>query len=291
MKISKQEQIFIIIFIVAAIIGVGFFVFVLPNFNNIEVNNKNLTNTKNQYAELQKKLEHEATIDAEIDAAYEEGKNLADSFYDDLTTYEADEIMRQFLAKAKDVKIDGLSISPFATSTLSISVFRPTEVTYPLKDFANTVVTQEEEEIDFTKLTPRERLMHLKKGIATLLAATQPITVGNIEVSFTAKSDKLENLHELSDILNEGIYDENIKDKNGNPQRKATYMRNVEFEMPYKSGEAEAENGNTSGNDQNTQGNTDNKSDVEMEYSMTFTVNLFCIKPVANPNPNAVQAQ
>ena len=53
MKISKQEQIFIIIFIVAAIIGVGFFVFILPNFNNIEVNNKNLASAKTKYAELQ----------------------------------------------------------------------------------------------------------------------------------------------------------------------------------------------------------------------------------------------
>ncbi len=293
MKISKQEQIFIIIFIVAAILGVGFFVFVLPNFNNIEVNNKNLTSAKNQYAELKSKLDtREPVIDSEIDAAYEEGKNLADSFYNDLTTYEADEIMRQFIAKGKDIKIDGLSISPFATSTLSISVFKPTEVTYPLKDFANTVVVQKEENIDYTKLTPRERLMLLKSATATLLAATQPITVGSIEVSFTAKSDKLENLHELVDILNEGIYDENIKDKDGKPQRKATYMRNVEFEMPYKSSENNAGNGDTSDNNQNAQGNNNNNnnSDVEMEFGMNFTVSFFCIKPVANPNPTGAQA-
>lgn len=293
MKISKQEQIFIIIFIVAAIVGVGFFVFVLPNFNNIEVNNKNLTNTKNQYTELENKLkDREPKINGEIDAAYEEGKNLADSFYNDLTTYEADEIMRQFLAKATDVKIDGLSIAPFATSTLSISVFKPTEVTYPLKDFANTVVQEEEELVDITKLTPREKIMYLKSINAALLSIEQPVTVGSIEVAFTAKSDKLENLHELVDILNEGIYDENIKDKDGNPQRKATYMKSVEFEMPYKSGVEENKDSNTStDNDQNTQGgNNNNNSDVEMEYGMNFTVSFLCIKPVANPNLSGTEA-
>lgn len=290
MKISKQEQIFIIIFIVAAIIGVGFFIFVLPNFNNIEVNNKNLTSAKDQYAELKSKLDtREPVIDGEIDAAYEEGKNLADSFYNDLTTYEADEIMRQFLAKGKDIKIDGLTISQFATSTLSISVFQPTEVTYPLKDFANTVETQEEEEIDYTKLSVREQTMLLKSGISTLLAAAPPITVGNIDVSFTAKSDKLENLHEFVDILNKGVYDENIKDKDGKPQRKATYMRKVDFEMEYKSADADKEDANTS--DTNDQNANNNNKEEETEFTMNFTVSFFCIKPVANPDPDAVQAQ
>jgi hypothetical protein len=292
MKISKQEQIFIIIFIVAAIIGVGFFLLIMPGINNIDVSNKNLESTKAKYAELNKKLEHEATIDAEINAAYEEGKNLADSFYDDLTTYEADEIIRQFIAKGKDIKIDGLAISPFATSTLSISVFRPSEVTYPLKDFANTVVEKEEDVIDaedIKAMSPRERMMYLKSLTASILSLVPPVTVGSIEVSFTAKSDKLENLHELVDILNEGIYDENIKDKNGKPQRKATYMKNVEFEMPYQ---LDAADKNTADNNQNAQGNNGNanNSDVELECSMNFTVSFYCIKPVENPNPDAAQA-
>ncbi len=286
MKISKQEQLFIIIFIVAAIIGVGFFIFVLPNFNNIEVNNKNLTSAKNKYAELQKKLEHEATIDAEIDAAYAEGKNLADSFYDDLTTYEADEIMRQFIARGENITVDGLSISPFSTSTLSISTFTPTEVTYPLKDFANTVVQQEEETLDITKMSKRERLMHLKQITAASLAASESVTVGSITVSFSAHSDKLENLHAFVDLLNEGVYDENIKDKDGKPQRKATYMSSVAFQM--NENEKKEEENQTQTPAEN---NTSDKDKKDQGYSMAFSVQFFCIKPVANPNPTGAQAQ
>ena len=152
MKISKQERIAIICFLVAAILGVGIFVFVLPNFNKIDTNNKQLTAVKQEYSDILKQLEHTSTIDDEISKAYEEGKNLADTFYDDLTPYEADEIMRQFIAtfnkqEGKNITIDGLSISPFATQTLTVSVFRSSEVTYPLKEFANTVVEQPDTDV------------------------------------------------------------------------------------------------------------------------------------------------
>jgi len=146
MKISKQERILIVVFLVAAIIGVGIFVFILPNFNKISDNNKQLASVNKQYADINKQLEHESTIDNEISQAYEDGKNLADKFFNDLTEYEADEIMRKFIANGKDITIDGLTISPFSTQALSVSVFSPTEVTYPLKDFANTVVETPDKE-------------------------------------------------------------------------------------------------------------------------------------------------
>lgn len=80
MKISKQERILIVVFLVAAIVGVGIFVFILPNFNKIGDNNKQLASVKQQYQEILTKLEHESTIDTEISQAYEDGKNLADKF-------------------------------------------------------------------------------------------------------------------------------------------------------------------------------------------------------------------
>ena len=75
MKISKQERIAIICFLVAAILGVGIFVFVLPNFNKIDTNNKQLTAVKQEYSDILKQLEHTSTIDDEISKAYEEGKH------------------------------------------------------------------------------------------------------------------------------------------------------------------------------------------------------------------------
>lgn len=278
MKISKQERILIICFLVAAILGVGIFVFVLPNFNKIDTNNKQLTAVKQQYQEIQNHLKHAETIDEEISKAYEDGKNLADTFYDDLTEYEADEIIRQFITtfnkqEGKNVTIDGLSISPFSTQTLSVSVFNPTEVTYPLKEFANTVVEQPDTDVleEISGMSTRELVMYAKKLKATLLAASEPVTVGSISVSFSVHSDKLQNLHDFVDMLFSGKYDEKLP-------AKATYIGSVDYQMEENDKTTSGENTADSGDKGTTSG--------DKGYSMEITVNLMCIKPVADPFVN-----
>lgn len=270
MKISKQEQILIVVFLVAAILGVGIFVFVLPNFNTIGTNNKQLAAVQSESQELDVHLQHAATIDGEITDAYNEGKDLANKFFDDLTEYEADEIMRKFIAKGKNITIEGLSISPFSTQALSVSVFAPTEVSYPLKDFANTVVeTPEDAQIDLSKLTTRERIMYAKQLQSALLAASEPVSVGSITVSFTAHSDKLQNLHDFADLLYTGKYDDSIKDANGDVLGKAVSISSLTYQMEESKNSGDESTAATNG------------------YAMEFSVNLLCIKPVANPNLNA----
>lgn len=270
MKISKQEQILIAVFLVAAILGVGIFVFVLPNFNTIGTNNKQLAAVQSESQELDVHLQHAATIDGEITDAYNEGKDLANKFFDDLTEYEADEIMRKFIAKGKNITIEGLSISPFSTQALSVSVFAPTEVSYPLKDFANTVVeTPEDAQIDLSKLTTRERIMYAKQLQSALLAASEPVSVGSITVSFTAHSDKLQNLHDFADLLYTGKYDDSIKDANGDVLGKAVSISSLTYQMEESKNSGDESTAATNG------------------YAMEFSVNLLCIKPVANPNLNA----
>ena len=252
MKISKQERILIVVFLVAAIIGVGIFVFILPNFNKIGENNKKLTSVKAEYSDILTKLEHETTIDA-------------DKFFNDLTEYEADEIMRKFISLGKDITIDGLTISPFSTQALSVSIFTPTEVTYPLKDFANTVVeTPADAQTDISKLSQRELVMYAKKLQATLLAASEPVTVGSVTVSFTAHSNKLENLHNFADLLYSGVYEKDGKSK-------AVSISSLSYQM-----EATSSTGTESGEGTAASG----------DLSMEFSVSLLCIQPVADPFAN-----
>lgn len=281
MKISKQERIAIICFLVAAILGVGIFVFVLPNFNKIDTNNKQLTAVKQEYNDIIKHLEHTSTIDDEISKAYEEGKNLADTFYDDLTPYEADEIMRQFIAtfnkqEGKNITIDGLSISPFATQTLTVSVFRSSEVTYPLKEFANTVVEQPDTDVleEISSMNTRELVMYAKKLQATLLAASEPVTVGSITVSFTVHSKKLQDLHDFVDLLFSGKYDDKLP-------AKATYIGSVSYQMEEKEGSADTSDNTAT--DDTTSGSAGTGKD---DFSMSISANLLCIKPVADPFVN-----
>ena len=281
MKISKQERIAIVCFLVAAILGVGIFVFVLPNFNKIDTNNKQLTAVKQEYSDILKQLEHTSTIDDEISKAYEEGKNLADTFYDDLTPYEADEIMRQFIAtfnkqEGKNITIDGLSISPFATQTLTVSVFRSSEVTYPLKEFANTVVEQPDTDVleEISSMNTRELVMYAKKLQATLLAASEPVTVGSITVSFTVHSKKLQDLHDFVDLLFSGKYDDKLP-------AKATYIGSVSYQMEEKEGSTDTSD-NTATDDTMSGSAGTGKDD----FSMSISANLLCIKPVADPFVN-----
>lgn len=281
MKISKQERIAIICFLVAAILGVGIFVFVLPNFNKIDTNNKQLTAVKQEYSDILKQLEHTSTIDDEISKAYEEGKNLADTFYDDLTPYEADEIMRQFIAtfnkqEGKNITIDGLSISPFATQTLTVSVFRSSEVTYPLKEFANTVVEQPDTDVleEISSMNTRELVMYAKKLKATSLAASEPVTVGSITVSFTVHSKKLQDLHDFVDLLFSGKYDDKLP-------AKATYIGSVSYQMEEKEGSADTSDNTAT--DDTTSGSAGTGKD---DFSMSISANLLCIKPVADPFVN-----
>ena len=281
MKISKQERIAIICFLVAAILGVGIFVFVLPNFNKIDTNNKQLTAVKQEYSDILKQLEHTSTIDDEISKAYEEGKNLADTFYDDLTPYEADEIMRQFIAtfnkqEGKNITIDGLSISPFATQTLTVSVFRSSEVTYPLKEFANTVVEQPDTDAleEISSMNTRELVMYAKKLQATLLAASEPVTVGSITVSFTVHSKKLQDLHDFVDLLFSGKYDDKLP-------AKATYIGSVSYQMEEKEGSTDTSDNTAT--DDTTSGSAGTGKD---DFSMSISANLLCIKPVADPFVN-----
>ena len=281
MKISKQERIAIICFLVAAILGVGIFVFVLPNFNKIDTNNKQLTAVKQEYSDILKQLEHTSTIDDEISKAYEEGKNLADTFYDDLTPYEADEIMRQFIAtfnkqEGKNITIDGLSISPFDTQTLTVSVFRSSEVTYPLKEFANTVVEQPDTDVleEISSMNTRELVMYAKKLQATLLAASEPVTVGSITVSFTVHSKKLQDLHDFVDLLFSGKYDDKLP-------AKATYIGSVSYQMEEKEGSTDTSDNTAT--DDTTSGSAGTGKD---DFSMSISANLLCIKPVADPFVN-----
>ena len=281
MEISKEERIAIICFLVAAILGVGIFVFVLPNVNKIDTNNKQLTAVKQEYSDILKQLEHTSTIDDEISKAYEEGKNLADTFYEDLTPYEADEIMRQFIAtfnkqEGKNITIDGLSISPFATQTLTVSVFRSSEVTYPLKEFANTVVEQPDTDVleEISSMNTRELVMYAKKLQATLLAASEPVTVGSITVSFTVHSKKLQDLHDFVDLLFSGKYDDKLP-------AKATYIGSVSYQMEEKEGSTETSDNTAT--DDTTSGSAGTGKD---DFSMSISANLLCIKPVADPFVN-----
>lgn len=135
MKLSSMEKIILAVFLAIVIIAVGVFLLILPEYNKIEPNTQALAAAQAEREQLYDTLAREATIDQEIQDALDDANKFSLNFYEDMTTYEADVLIREIL-EATNMSTDSLSIGDFTTSTLTISDYIETVVNYPLKDYA-----------------------------------------------------------------------------------------------------------------------------------------------------------
>lgn len=137
MNLSKIEKAFVIILVVGIILVGGFILFVKPAYDGIDKAEKRLAGLETEKTNLYAELAREATIDDEVKEAKEAAKELEGAFYPDLTTYEAIEIA---MAHVKESGLDVLSYSAsnLTTYSLNLEVFKPTEVVYDLKTYAQS---------------------------------------------------------------------------------------------------------------------------------------------------------
>ncbi len=135
MKLSSMEKIILAVFLAVVIIAVGVFLLILPEYNKIEPNTQALAAAQAEREQLYDTLAREATIDTEIQDALDDANKFSMNFYEDMTTYEADVLIREIL-EATNMSTDSLSIGDFTTSTLTVSDYVETVVNYPLKDYA-----------------------------------------------------------------------------------------------------------------------------------------------------------
>lgn len=206
MKLSNKEKVILAVFLSIVIIVAGAFVIVVPEYNKIEGNRAELDSVKNQREQLYQTLTREATIDNELKAAADKADKFANYFYDDMTTYEADVMFRQILEEG-GLETKSLSISPFSTSTLTVSEYVQNYVSYPLKEYSGYV---DDRGIDFSQYqlnyddegnivideALQEAMGNKIKDIAkdymnTLLSATTQ-TLGSISASFTVECTRAE---------------------------------------------------------------------------------------------------
>lgn len=196
MKLSNKEKIILAVFLAVVIIVAGIFVIILPEYNKIDGNQKALDAAKAQRQQLYDTLAREDTIDNEIETAIKNANVFSGYFYDDMTTYEADGIVRKILEET-NMKTNSLSIGDFSTSTLTVSEYVETIVTYPLKEYSGFVP---DTGLDFSQysiqydengniIVPDELKDYLKEFINTVLT-TQQQTLGSITVSFTVEGTR-----------------------------------------------------------------------------------------------------
>ncbi|MBD5114211.1 MAG: hypothetical protein HDT46_03285 [Ruminococcaceae bacterium] len=200
MKLSNKEKVILAIFLAIVIMAAGAFLIVVPEYQKIDGNRSSLEAAKSQRDQLYQTLTREATIDEEMKTAAANAETFANYFYDDMTTYEADALFREIIENG-GVKTDTLNLGQFTTSTLTVSEYVETFVTYPLKeysgykddaglsavDFGGLPLQFDEDgnviETEELKAALGEVQDALKEYINTMLSLTSQ-TLGSISASF-----------------------------------------------------------------------------------------------------------
>lgn len=191
MKLSKQERIAVLIIAVIVILGLGAFLFVVPKFQAIGTDNVELSNKQKELKDAQDRADQKVQLGEDILNAYNEGKNKADMFFEEMKAYEADNEIREFLKYCDDngvnVFVDSITIGEPTVSSLGITFFEEPEVTYSLKKAAKGDSEPSEEDIRMQKLQEE-------------LDSTQ--TVGAIDVTFVVTALNDEEMLKFIDIVN-----------------------------------------------------------------------------------------
>lgn len=210
MKLSNKEKIILAVFLSIVIIAVGIFLIILPEYNKISTNKSELDGAKAQREQLFQTLTREATIDGEIETAIKNANVFSGYFYDDMTTYEADVLVRQILTD-NNMSTNGLSIGDFTTSTLTVSEYVEAVVSYPLKDYSGFVP---DSGIDFSQfqisydengnmVIPEElqdQMIDVLKEFMNTLLSTQQQTLGSISVTMTVTGTRGDFLKFLDNV-------------------------------------------------------------------------------------------
>ena len=212
MKLTNKEMAILSVFLSIVIIVAGLFLFIMPEYEKIDPNRSSLESAKNQKEQIYQSLAREATIDQEIQDAVDQANVNALYFYDDLTSYEADVILREILEATK-MSTNTLTINSYTTSTLSVTDYVETIVTYPLKEYSGFI----DDRINAGELTAEydeegnliipddfmEKFEDALKEYMTALLSTQTQTVGSITVNFVIegrRGDFLNFLNYVADL-------------------------------------------------------------------------------------------
>lgn len=225
MKLSKQERIAVLVIAVIIILGLGAFLFVVPKFEAIGASNTNLSNKKTELQEARDNAAKKDSLGEQIIEAYNQGRNIADMFFEEMQPYEVDNEVRAFLdyceTNGVKVVVDTMEISEPTTSSLAVTFFTEPEVTYDLK----TAAQGASNDYSLDGETLRTAIL------AAELSNTQ--TIGSIDVSFTAYALDNDGLIAFADKVNSYI-----KNQNGNDMRMAVRLSS-EFTLEYTDVQAE----------------------------------------------------
>ena len=305
MKLTSKEMVILSVFLSIVIIVAGLFLFIMPEYEKIDTNKQSLVNAKAERDRIYDSLSREATIDQEIQDAIDQANTLSLCFYEDLTTYEADVIVREIL-DATNMKTYSLSLSNFSTSTLTVSDYIETVVSYPLKEYAgyaasaagvDTSGIQYDE--DGNIIVPDEftadNVENALKEYLLAILSTQSQTIGAITVNFSVtgtRGDFLKFLDYVAGLeratyinstsvaytgINTSADDNNNNNNNNNNNDTNNDNANANDNAANNEGEeGEAAENTTPANNNNEPQQLTDSAVITSSISMTF----YCVMPM-----------
>jgi hypothetical protein len=144
MKLNKIEKIIIAVILLGLILVGGSFLLVVPGFEQIGKNTKELAANLEEKAALEEKLSRLDTIDADITQNQKDAKQYEGSFYPDLTTYETSELAMAYLTAA-GLEAHQVEISALSTRNLTLEYYMPVDVEYDLKAYGAAANSNDKE--------------------------------------------------------------------------------------------------------------------------------------------------
>lgn len=195
MRLSKQERMAVLIIAVIIILGLGIFLFIVPQFQNIGDSNSQLVSKQQELQAAEEKAATRVQLGQDVYAAYEDGQNIADMFFEEMKPYQADNEIREFIQFCKDkgvaISVDSLTIGTPGVSELGVTFNEESEIVYDLKTFARG-------DSDNGELSEEEqRTAILQEALANVQS------VGSIDVSFTVSTLEQDDLLKFFDCVND----------------------------------------------------------------------------------------
>ncbi len=218
MKLSKQERIAALIILAIVILAVGAFMLVKPKFEEATRTKETLTQRQNELAADKERQKLKDPLRKDIEKEYEEGEHLADMFFPELASYQADNAFRDFIKQLDfPVVAEEIEVEEPTTDTLSVSFFTPTEVSYALKTYVTQGVELTDEQI---------KLAQRNNALQQALSSEQ--TIGASRITFKASVLSRADFLKFLDAINE--YEVEAEDGDaGSKIRKAICVDSAQF--------------------------------------------------------------
>ncbi len=217
MKLSKQERIGVLIIAVILILGLGIWLYIVPKVQSINQSNVALDSKRQELVAAQQKAATKDDLKTQVLAAYDKGENLANMFFEEMTTYELDEEFRTFLAQCEtDVYVADFAVTEPSTITLAPNYFEEAEVEYALKTYVTKDIEPTEEE-----LATQARWEAIRNALGT----SQTVGCNTVNFTFTVLSP--EDMMKFYDEVNNYM-----KTENGKETRKALRISGMNVSYP-----------------------------------------------------------